>query len=171
MDGHVLADSKWTILKSKSGRPRLLLRESGKPFEHFFDRLLLSLRLSTLIKAAHFGSEDGSLKTSPYKWRSSWVQDRLLSSAFIYLDRPLYSWLVYLTKNHKFQFLEKMFRQFGRFGSRFGRQSYRFSGDEAQQMTWGQYFFSTHFWNVFYIIFHLLFDQNSTDGGSESMIF
>merc|ERR1712168_1769295 len=41
---------------------------------------------------------------------------------------------------------EKMFRQFGRFGSRFGRQSYRFSGDEAQQMTWGQYFFSTHFW-------------------------
>merc|ERR1712142_605216 len=41
---------------------------------------------------------------------------------------------------------KKMFRQFGRFGSRFGRQSYRFSGDEAQQMTWGQYFFSTHFW-------------------------
>merc|ERR1711990_908363 len=32
---------------------------------------------------------------------------------------------------------KKMFRQFGRFGSRFGRQSYRFSGDEAQQMTWG----------------------------------
>ena len=63
-----------------------------------------------------------------------------------------------------------MFRQFGRFGSRFGRQSYRFSGDEAQQMTWGQYFFSTHFWNVFYINFHLLFDQNFTDGGSESRI-
>ena len=50
----------------------------------------------------------------------------------------------------KILFQIKMFRQFGRFGSRFGRQSYRFSGDEAQQMTWGQYFFSTHFWNVFY---------------------
>ena len=62
-----------------------------------------------------------------------------------------------------------MFRQFGRFGSRFGRQSYRFSGDEAQQMTWGQYFFSTHFWNVFYIYVQL-FDQNSTDDGSGSRI-
>ena len=63
-----------------------------------------------------------------------------------------------------------MFRQFGRFGSRFGRQSYRFSGDEAQQMTWGQYFFSTHFWNVFYINFHALSHQDFADGGSESMI-
>ena len=59
-----------------------------------------------------------------------------------------------------------MFRQFGRFGSRFGRQSYRFSGDEAQQMTWGQYFFSTHFWNVFYSKFHSR--QDTSDGRSDS---
>ena len=63
-----------------------------------------------------------------------------------------------------------MFRQFGRFGSRFGRQSYRFSGDEAQQMTWGQYFFSTHFWNVFYTIFHPMFDQESVSQGANGRI-